>query len=497
MFLALFAILSQSRSKSRVPGKFNKDNDPVHYMRELEFRNTIDQYDLAIVLFFKKDVDECKTMLPGFRYSAYKARGKADYIAISAKSAADLIDELAVDKFPTIFSFRNGHLIEKIENKTQPKDLYFYVKNITAAKYKYINTVEEVESAFHQKNATMLFALPQVDLRMDKLIGVVTAKFYEKCQFLVAPNEEIAAAFNVTDFPSITLFRIHDDSNISFPNEPKKATVKSLTDFVEKNIEPRYQLLNSFQDIKDKPYFVALYDTANHKEVQIIKPILETISTEFKGQFPIRYGDGLQLRRNLTYMHLENRTLPIFMFVKTGPFSYMKWVFTGKSTPKAIAAFCADQIRNRNKETIVDYPIANKPKGSYKYMTGSELEKAMTRQTDKDFVVNFVGFPCINCAMVDELFSETAEWAKSNGIRSVVFARVNASCNDVPHTVWRNETYPYGWMFQAKNRSAAFPIGKRRQLYWMVHLLKDNMSKPFEAELPPKPSPTPRINIDL
>jgi hypothetical protein len=199
------------------------------------------------------------------------------------------------------------------------------------------------------------------------------------------------------------------------------------------------------------------------------------------------------MRHNLTDLNMQNLTTPIFLFIKEDNFGYKKWIYKGDIAPAAISAFCADQLRGRNPETIISYPLDAKKRQGLRHMTGLDLKSSMDKNPSKDYVVNFVGFPCAFCTEVDNLFEETAAWTTHHGIKSVVFSRVNATCNDVPTTVWRNETFPYGWFFPAKNRSAAFPIGKRRQLYWMVHLLKDNMTEPFMVDLPVKPEKTPYV----
>jgi hypothetical protein len=288
--------------------------------------------------------------------------------------------------------------------------------------------------------------------------------------------------------------RVHDDHNITFPGEPAKATVKSLMDFVERNIKAKYELMVNFRDQGGDLFFAALFDTADRGQSTLAREILDRVASDHPDAFKIRYGDAPQHRRNLTELNLQNRSTPLFLFAKKENCGYRKWVYTGPLNPMAVSAFCADQLRGRNAETIVSSPIERRVKtAGLKFLTGGELAKGLAKNTKKDYAVNFVGFPCVHCAEVDRLFDETAAWATHNGIRSVVFARVNASCNDVPTTVWRNETFPYGWFFPAKNRTAAFPIGKRRQLYWMAHLLKDNMTEPFNVDLPTKPEKTPHV----
>ncbi|OHT04149.1 hypothetical protein TRFO_06474 [Tritrichomonas foetus] len=501
-FFPLFSLLVSSRRRTMAAEKFNKDNDPVHYMRELEFKNTIDQYDLGIVLFFRKDVDECKRMLPGFRYAAQKSLGRADFIAVSAKAAADLCDELGVDTYPTVFTFRNGHLIEKLVNRTSSKDLYYYVKNVTAAKYKYIHDPSLIRPTLLKHNVTLVISVKMVDARLDKLLAVISTKFFKDLQIIVSTSEEVSKGFNIDKFPSITIMRKQDDANISFTGDPTRTTVKSLSDFVEKNIKPRYELITSFHDVKDELYFVSLFDTTNEPQSKFVKDILEKVSADHLGKFKIRYADALQLRRNLTIMNIQNFTIPIFMFLRTDRFGYNKYIYQGKQTPLAVSAFCSDQIRGRNPETIIDSKVtkpswaASKSNILLKFFTGSELKKSLESDIKKDYVVNFVGFPCLHCDEVDALFDETAQWAKANNVRDVIFARVNATSNDIPNTVWRNETFPYGWFFPARDRGAAFPIGKRRQLYWMAQLLADNCTTPFQAQLPPKPTKTPAPHGD-
>ena len=487
MLLLVLACAGSARRSSMVRDKFTKDNDPIHYMRELEFRNTIDQYDLAIVLFFRKDVEDCKKMLPGFRYTAHKSRGRADFIALSAKTAQELCDELGVVNFPTIFSFRHGHLIENLENYTKPKNLYYYVKNVTANRYSYVHEPEEARELLAQKNTTMVFAVPTVDARVEKLVNVIFTKYFEQMQILVATTQEIARAFGIANFPAIAILRSQDDANVTFDGDVAKATVSSLSNFVEKNVNARFEITNNIEEEGEGLLFVAFFDTADREQAEVVRSVLDRVATDHDGKFKIRYADTQQMRRFLATINLQNRTTPMFMFIKKDRFGWKKWVYSGKLVPMAVTVFCGDQLKGKNKQTIVDSPVEHAPKTLLRYMTGSELHDALKKQSDKDFVVNFVGFPCLHCDEVDGLFSETASWAKENSIKSVVFARVNASCNDIPRTVWKNETFPYGWFFPARNRQEAFPIGKRRQLYWMAHLLKDNMTQPFNAVLPPKP----------
>jgi hypothetical protein len=173
----------------------------------------------------------------------------------------------------------------------------------------------------------------------------------------------------------------------------------------------------------------------------------------------------MQLRLNLTDLNLQNHSTPLFQFAVKVNCGYKKWVCRGGISPSAVSAFCADQLRGQNPETIVSYPLdSRKKRKGLRFMTGQDLKDALEKNPKKDFVVNFVGFACVFCDEVDNLFDEIAAWAAPNSIKSVVLARVNASCNDIPTTVWRNETYPYGWFFPAAI-SATLPIGKRRQLY--------------------------------
>lgn len=493
--LSLFSLFS-SLAISRRPGeKYVRDNDPVRYMRELEFRNTIDQYDLALVLFFDKQNDDCKRMIEGYKYAAERSHGKADFIVISSKHASDLADELGVESYPTIFAFRYGTLIEKLPNTTQGREAYFYVTNATASKYTYVEDVNEASGIIDSHNTTVVVAVPDIPAKLDKTLTVVGTKFMKQTHIFVAPNEEIANSFNVK-FPSINVIRTQDDKNITFKGDINRVTTKSLIDFIKKNIDPKYELMNSTYECTKtagEMYFAAIFDFLNKTQEKEVKEVLERVvekQADDKTTFPIRYGDIYQLRLNLTRMNLENMTGPIYGFFKVDRFNYQKWIFKGNPSPNAVALFCSDQMRNKNRETYIDTPVVA-PRARYPLMqyTGSELRKQLDN-SDKDFVVNFVGYPCKNCAEIDELFSETAIWARSNSVHSVVFATVNVSCNDIPNTVWRNETLPYGWMFPAKDRSKAFPIGKRRDLYWMVHLLKDNSTKPFTAKLPPKPAPS-------
>jgi len=91
-------------------------------------------------------------------------------------------------------------------------------------------------------------------------------------------------------------------------------------------------------------------------------------------------------------------------------------------------------------------------------------------------------------------FSETAAWAR---VRLVVLARVSASCAGVPAAVWRNGIFQHGWLFPSKNRPAALPIGKRRQLYLTARLLKANMTQLFKTGLPLKLVKTSAWSCDL
>ncbi|EAX97012.1 hypothetical protein TVAG_315140 [Trichomonas vaginalis G3] len=495
-FLSLFLALASSR---RRPGKrYTKDNDPVRYMRELEFRNTIDQYDLALVLFYDKDNDDCKRMIEGYRYAAERSHGKADYIVLSARHATDLADELGVDTYPALFAFRYGTQIAKLPNTTQGREAYFYVCNVTASKYKYVNQVDEARSIVEKMNATIIVALPDINAKLDKILSIVSAKFMKKSHMWVTQTAELADAFNAP-FPGITIIRTQDDKNISYPGDPFKITTKSLSDFIEKNIDSKYEIMNStFNAVSNDNkamYFATIYDFSNltmMAEVrQVLDRVSEKINTDESTKIPIRYGDATALKVNLSRLNIQNFSLPIYGFFQVDQYNYKKWIFKGNPSPNAVALFAMDHLRGKIKETLIETPVSS-TRARYPLMTfsGADLKKQL-ENTEKDFIVNFYGWPCKNCQEVEDLFYETATWAKKSSISHVVFATVNASCNDIPVTIWRNETYPYAWMFPATNKTHPFPIGKRRSLYLMAQLLKDNSTQPIKAAMPPKPEWTP------
>ncbi|KAH0786766.1 Protein disulfide-isomerase [Histomonas meleagridis] len=491
LFFGIFSVFIFSK-------KISKDYDAVHYMRELEFRNTIDQYDFAIVLFYQKGNKDCETALRGFRSLALKAKGRAEFISISYKSGLDVADELGVVEWPSFLSFRYGHLIDTLKGYT-PQQMHHYIKSILAAKYKYVHDANEAKEVIQSNNATFVVSIPVIEQRLEKIISVITAKFHNRLKFIVLPTQEISQSLGINEFPSISIIRTQDDSITTFKGDVSKVTVKSLTDFVSQNLAPRFEFMKTIHCIKDKTFFSAIFETNNVSQTKLVKEILEKVSNDHPDTFPIRYGDINQLKRELRRINLQNFSSPIFMFIQSDNFGYKKWIFNGKPSPMALSAFFADQIRNRNPETIVHTPIVDKPRKSLlRYYDGVELRDNLEKKKNFDFIVNFVGFPCAHCDEIDNLFIETANWAKNNKVNNVLFARVNASCNDIPNVVWKNETYPYGWFFPAMNRESAFPIGKRRDLYWMVQLLVDNSSLPIDVKvMPPKPTYKPERNEDL
>lgn len=467
-------------------------------MRELEFRNTIDQYDLALVLFYDKDNDDCKRMIEGYRYAAERSHGKADYLVLSARHATDLADELGVDSYPALFAFRYGTQIAKLPNTTQGRECYFFVGNVTASKYKYVNQVEEARTIVESRNATIIVSLPDINAKMDKILSIISAKFMKKAHMWVTQTPDLAAAFNAP-FPGITIIRTLDDKNISYPGDPLKVTTKSLSDFIEKNIDAKYEIMNSTYNAvvgnNLAMYFAAIYDFSNLTMMSEVRAVLdkvsEKINTDESNKIPIRYGDSSTLKVNLTRMNIQNLSLPIYGFFQVDQFNYKKWIFRGNPSPNAIALFATDHLRGKIKETIIETPVSS-TRARYPLMSYSATDlKKQLESTDKDFVVNFRGWPCKNCDEVEDLMYETAQWAKKSSIHHVVFATINASCNDIPVTIWRNETFPYAWMFPANNKTHPFPIGKRRNLYLMAQLLKDNSTQPIKAPLPPKPEWTP------
>jgi hypothetical protein len=131
------------------------------------------------------------------------------------------------------------------------------VKNATASKYKYLHDASGARPAFLRANSTLVVAVPSVDARLDKLIAVVTTKFMQSMQTVIATTADVAHAFGARQFPSITLLRVQDDHKVTFPGEPAKAAVKSLMDFVGRNIRAKYELMLNFKDQGDDVFFTA------------------------------------------------------------------------------------------------------------------------------------------------------------------------------------------------------------------------------------------------
>jgi hypothetical protein len=96
-------------------------------------------------------------------------------------------------------------------------------------------------------------------------------------QVTIATTPEVAQAFAIRTYPSITLLRQQDNNNISFQGDPTEATVKSLTDFVGKNIRPKSELIVKFLDLKEELAFVGLFDTADARQTSQARDVLERV----------------------------------------------------------------------------------------------------------------------------------------------------------------------------------------------------------------------------
>lgn len=491
MFLAFFQVFSWSTHISR-------DNDPIHYMRELEFRNTIDQYDLAIVLFYKREIEECKSALNIMRIVADKSKNRAEFVAVSNRKSQDLCDDLGIENWPTFLVFRYGHLIRKIEEKTTTNGLYKYVKNIIQSNYKYIEDENKAKTIINENNITLLIGMDLVDLRLEKILAVINAKFYDKLKTIVIRDENKISKFGIKKFPCISLVRTQDDEIVEFNGNIKRISVKSFTDFVENNIDPKFELMDSFESFDDKKlYFTCFYDTSEYTQEKIVNEILKNVSTQYTNSFKIRYAEYYQMKRNLKEINMQNYSEPIFMFIQKDNFGYKKWVFSENITVDSVSAFVNNFMNGKITETIISTKAEkNNDNELLLHLDGLELKEKMQAEKNKDFVVNFVGFPCFHCDEIDHLFEETAKWANNNKISNFIFASVNASCNDIPTSVWKNETYPYGWFFPSINRASASPIGKIRNLNLMTNLLVNKSSIPIKVKLPPKPNATP-LNQEL
>lgn len=485
MFLYVLVSLSSSRIGRGANQKYNRYNDPVKYLKELEFVNKIDDYDFAIVMFTKPDEPDCKNAIPRYRYAAEKLKGKAYFFAINAKNAVDLTDDLNINTFPTYVSFRYGKIVDKFTGKTDGEFLYWYVINITKLQYTYILNIEEANRYYLENNTTLFVCVDVIDTRLHKTLTYITTKFYKKLRVYIINNKELAMSFGIKDYPSINLMRNEDNINLTFPDDATKPPFNKLTKFITENIDSKYMLIKSFDDgfNSDKDaFFTAIFNMDDKKEYMLVRDVLTAVNVTQHVQ--LRYGDYWKLYYDLLKVNLQNFSTPLFAFFFKQNYTYRKWIYSGKTDAPDIVEFYNRWLRTEVPESVISTPI-EKPKqlDPLRLWTGLDLITNLSDvSNDKDIIVNFIGFPCKFCDDINDLFYKCATLLHQHKINNYIFASVNASCNDLPALVWRNETYPFGWMFPAKNRSNAFPIGKRRNLYWMMRLLEDNSSIPFSMK---------------
>lgn len=325
---------------------------------EIQLINSI----LQLFYFLQKKTEGVKRVLSNFRYAAKKSQGKADFIAIGGKTASDLVEELEIESYPAYFSFRHGRLVRQLENTSTAPQLYYYCKNVTNARYKYVRHENEIKSIIRSANSTLLIAMDSIDARIDRHIAVVIAKFVNKIQFVAVATKELALGFGVQKFPSFSILRIHDNKVITYPDDSKKISLKSLTDFVENNYQSKYDVMTSFYQFQTGIHFVGLLDFDNQTQLEIGREILDKIGADNPKGFLIHYADRFSVFHNLTVMNLGNYSSPLFGFFKYEEFSWRKWIFEGSLSPNAVAVFVSDFLRGKGHETIISSPVSQKSK---------------------------------------------------------------------------------------------------------------------------------------
>jgi protein disulfide isomerase len=452
------------------------DDPDVIVLTDDNFDSTVNSEELMLVEFYAPWCGHCKHLAPEYAKAATELLSHDPPIRLGKVDATEynaLAGRFGVSGYPTLKVMRNG--ADSPYNGPRDADgIVSYMKKQVGPAAKPATSKAEVEAFINnpeEDHYIVGFFKSGSPSTLQSSFVLTSNAQREDHVFIKVVDEAVAKEFDI-DGEAIVMFKNYDDLKTVYEGDTKPANLQA---WIKGQSVP---LVGVFDEKSSKKYFgaglpvVKLFcnidlGASNARHTKYFINRLRKPAEKYRGKMLFTLANREANAQEVG----EYGTQPdVFVVIDDLP-AQDKYLLEEKFSAKSVAAFVDKYFDNQLTKHVKSEAEPENNDGPVKVVTGKTFHDIVD-DPEKDVLIEFYAPWCGHCKQLAPKYEELGK--KMSKYENVVIAKLDATANDFPRSVFPVSGYPTIMFVPAKPNARPIPYEGDREVSGFRSFIKKN-----------------------
>lgn len=411
----------------------------VHVLTDANFDSEIRRHDVALAEFYAPWCGHCKRLAPEYEVAATKLKNDDNPVAlvkVDCTTETKVCSKYGVSGYPTLKIFKGGEMSADYQGPREADGIVKYMRTKAGPSSKDLLTVKDAEKFLGNSEHSVVGFFSSADSALLAEFKKAAEQLSEEFRFAYTTNKDVLAKYGHED--KVVIYQPARLQVKLLPTEnvyTGEATVSGLKSFVESELHGLvgHRTVSNVKRFPG-PLVVVNYNVdyvrdvkgTNYVRNRVIKVAQKLKAEELNVRFAVSSSE--EFKQELTEFGFDVNAADQKYVVARGA-NGEKYKFEGEYNVANLEKFARDFAAGLVEQHLKSEPIPEPNDEAVRTVVAKNFDEVVNDET-KDVLIEFYAPWCGHCKTLAPIYEEAAQ--KLKGETDVVFAKFDATANDVP-----------------------------------------------------------------
>lgn len=411
-----------------------KEEDVVE-LGDSDFESKMNEYDVALVMFYAPWCGHCKKLKPEFAKAAEDLLRNDPPVTLvkvdCTEAGKDSCSKYEISGYPTLKIFKNGEFSQDYQGPRDAQGIVKYMKAQVGPSSKELSSVAEFEKFLTVENDVSVVGFFEKETDLKIAFMKAADKLREKVRFAHSTHKTVldkqGTKNGIILFRPASLANKFEDDSVTYSG---KADVEKIIQFITDNYHGLvgYRTFDNKADFKN-PLVIAYYNVdyvKNAKGTNYWRNRILKVAKNYKEyNFAISNKDVFQMELNEYGVDYTKGDKPL-VFARNA--KDQKFVMSEEFSIDTFEQFVKDLIAEKLEAYLKSEAVPENNNEPVKVAVAKNFDEVAINN-GKDTLIEFYAPWCGHCKKLTPIYDDLAKKLENEEVSIV---KMDATANDVP-----------------------------------------------------------------
>ncbi|OHS96937.1 hypothetical protein TRFO_02072 [Tritrichomonas foetus] len=333
------------------------------------------------------------------------------------------------------FFYRYGQLVGRYSGGPTTEEITNFAMSRTGIPFTTFDDYTIAQDFIESNNGAVVLYLEKAGGPLFEKYNQWAEKLRDNTTFGLCPDPDIADELDISEFPSLVLYRHTDHSKAVYADDLNDASLTDITEWINYNKKPKFE---PFQINKQSVYhdgkplllfFTPVEEEAKKSAISVITNLANSFGNEFK-VVSIDAVTGNRFMTEIGFGRYADPAVAILVYSKLGKLTKYLHDEEDPFTEDHIGNFIEMYIQKKLKPNIRSAKLPDENDGPLFEVNALTFNDTVMNTDQSVVVLYYEDWDRLYTEFLPE-FTELAETFANNSISKVKFVKFNIAANDL------------------------------------------------------------------